>query len=93
MTDPIKWFISILSGCAQSRKGKSGRKKSRKRRGKKYEGKDVEEEGDVRVEEGKRREEGRSKIKRVVLVGSSYGGLQELREQLLRVWAEESTRV
>ena len=46
------------------------------------------------MEVGKRREGGRSKIKSVVLVDSGYGGLQELREQLLvvREWVESTRR-
>lgn len=40
MTDPIKWFISILAGCAQWRSIKSGRKAKRE---KGCERKDLEE--------------------------------------------------
>lgn len=70
MTDPIKWFISILAGSAKVAQW-GERKKAEKKKGK-IEKKAWRRKGRMRKEEKK------EEAKSVVLVNSGYGGLQKL---------------
>lgn len=79
MTDPIKWFISILLGCAQRRNGRAeGKQRERER----CEGEDVEETG------GKgwlrRREEEESKINSVWFWW--FGATADCRNSVCNFW-------
>jgi hypothetical protein len=51
MTDPIKWFISILAACAESRKYENREKQGKENGENMWKGEECESE------EGRRREE------------------------------------
>lgn len=94
MTDPIKWFISILLGCAQWRKRRAEEKQRGRERCEREDGEDVEERREGENE--KRREEGRSKIKSVWFWWiRATADCRSLMRTLgcACVWVEKSTRV